>query len=181
MAEFRIETERLVLRNYRKEDREPFASINADPEVMEFYPSVLDREASDAMLDRISAGIARDGIGMWAVERKADGAMVGFTGLQFVPIECPIQGKVEIGWRLARDCWGQGYAREAAEACVDWFMNNRDEPVLYAMTTPDNVRSWGLMIRLGMQRAEELDFEHEKLARAGGSGSAIVYSMERMA
>jgi len=120
-----IETERLVVRDYRESDRASFAAMNADRAVMEHYPAVLDRAASDILFDKIVAKIAQDGIGMWALERKADGAMIGFTGLQFVPIECPIQGEVEIGWRLARDCWGQGYAREAAAACADWFRRNR--------------------------------------------------------
>ena len=179
MPEFRLETERLVLRDYRESDCAPFAAMNADPEVMEFYPSVLDRAESDALLDKIAARIAQDGIGMWALERKTDGAMIGFTGLQLVPIECPIQGKVEIGWRLARECWGQGYAREAAEACVYWFMRNRDEPVLYAMCASANERSWGLMLRLGMQREHALDFEHDKIGPGGGPGAAIVYQLER--
>jgi RimJ/RimL family protein N-acetyltransferase len=174
-----IESERLVLRHWREEDRAPFAAMNADPDVMRHYPATLDREESDALTDRIIARIEQEGLGMWAMERKADGAFLGFTGFQFVPVPCPVGDDIEIGWRLGHEYWGQGYAREAALACLDWFSSNREEQRVIAMTIPDNTRSWGLMLRLGMRREEALDFDHPKIEAGSRCCHHIVYVKDR--
>lgn len=110
------ETHRLLLRRWRDADREPFARMNADPEVMEHFPRRLERSESDGMVDRIEAHFGEHGFGLWAVERKEDASFVGFVGLTKVGFEAPFTPAVEIGWRLARAAWGHGYATEAARA-----------------------------------------------------------------
>lgn len=179
MSDIAIETERLILRQWHEEDREPFAALNADPAAMEHFPWLLEREKSDGLVDRFMASIDKEGFGFWAVERKEDGAFLGFVGMQFVPCAGPIEGEVEIGWRLATDYWGKGYAREAAEACLDWFENNRDEARITAMTIADNTRSWGLMERLGMRREPSLDFDHPSIPEGDRCRPQIVYVKER--
>jgi hypothetical protein len=114
-------TERLVLRQWREEDLEPFAQLNADPEVMRYFPAPLDREQSDAMVTRMRERIEVQGWGLWAVERRDTGAMVGFTGLAVPRHPLPFQPCVEVGWRLARGAWGHGSpTRGRAPSWNDW-------------------------------------------------------------
>ena len=108
----RLETERLILRGFSGADQAPFAALNADPEVMRFMSRSLDRAASFAFLDRIRQQWATDGFGIWAVERRDDGAFLGFAGLSEPAITAPFTPAVEVGWRLARVTWGHGYATE---------------------------------------------------------------------
>jgi RimJ/RimL family protein N-acetyltransferase len=171
-----IETERLLLRRWRESDREPFAAMNADPKVMRHFPALLDRTASDALVDRIEANFDRCGFGLWALERRADGVFLGFTGLATVDFAAPIEGDVEIGWRLARHAWGQGYAFEAASAVLAFATANLDLPRIVSMTVPANTRSWGLMERLGLTRRPDLDFEHPRVPAGHVLRPHIVYS-----
>src|ERR1700722_16415993 len=105
-----IETERLILREWREEDREPFARMNCDPAVMEFFPAMLSRTESDALVDRIEAHFAATGFGVWATELKATGEFIGFVGLWVPKFEAHFTPCVEIGWRLAAAHWGCGLA-----------------------------------------------------------------------
>jgi ribosomal-protein-alanine N-acetyltransferase len=109
-----LKTDRLLLRTWRGEDRGPFARMNADPEVMEFFVSPMTREDSDAFVDRIEAGFAECGFGLWAVEEIEAGRFIGFTGLIYQTFQAHFTPAVEIGFRLARHAWGRGYATEAA-------------------------------------------------------------------
>lgn len=179
MSDVAIETDRLILRRWREADREPFSAMNADPEVMRHYPAPLDRAESDAGFERIGARMAEHGFGLWALERKADRAFLGFTGFQHVPVSSPIEGEIEIGWRLPFAHWGQGYAREAALACLAWFSANRSERRIVAMTIPNNMRSWGLMERLGMRREPSLAFDHPAIAAGSRCCRHIVYVKDR--
>lgn len=175
-----IETERLLLRRWTDRDREPFAAMNRDPEVMRHFPSLLSREESDAMIDgRIEAHFDAHGFGLWAVARKSDDAFLGFTGLMKVEFACPIEGEVEIGWRLPRHSWGQGYAREAATAALDYGFRELGLGRIVAMTVTGNSRSWGLMERLGMKRMPELDFDHPRVPEGSPVRPQIVYGIER--
>jgi RimJ/RimL family protein N-acetyltransferase len=156
-----IASERLILRRWDERDRAPFHAMSNDPAVMEHLGPLLSRADSDAAIDRQNGFLDRHGYCFWAIERSADGVFLGFCGLKPGAEETPIAGEIEIGWRLARDHWGRGYAREAAQASLDWAWANGIERVA-AITTPSNVRSWGLMERLGMIRSPDGDFDHPK-------------------
>jgi len=169
-----IETDRLVIRPWVEADRAPFAAMGADPHVMAHFPSLLSRAESDALVDRIKAMMADQGFGFWAVARRDTGAFIGFCGLNRVSFPCPVEGEIEIGWRLAHSAWGQGFAREAAQACLDWGFGHGLQRIT-SFTVAANTRSWGLMQRLGLQRRADLDFDHPRLAPDSLLRRHIVY------
>lgn len=113
-----IETERLILRNWRPADREPFSRINADPRVMEFMPAILSREESDQLADRIEAHFRKHGFGLFAAELRANHSFLGFIGLSIPGFRARFTPCVEIGWRLSASNWGHGLATEGAQAVV---------------------------------------------------------------
>ncbi|WP_250460320.1 GNAT family N-acetyltransferase [Microbulbifer litoralis] len=156
------QTERLLLRQWRDADREPFAALCADPQVMEYFPSTLDRAASDAAVDRQIAHIDANGWGFWAVERREDGAFIGFVGLKHAPAELPFAPCVEIGWRLAREYWGRGYAVEAARESVRVAFNELQLAEIVSFTVTQNAPSRKVMERLQMREMPQT-FEHPLL------------------
>jgi RimJ/RimL family protein N-acetyltransferase len=174
-----IETERLRLRAWRDDDLEPFARINAQPEVRRFLGIEGSREESAAAIARQQAMQARLGHCFWAMERRADGALLGFCGLRDGVSDSPIARDVEIGWRLGTDWWGQGYGREAAAACLDWGFESLHVPRIVSITVPANARSWGLMERLGMVRRPDLDFLHPLLPEGHSLRAHIAYVKDR--
>ncbi len=155
-----IETERLIVRIWRDADRQPFHALCNDPHVMEFLGPPQTREETDAAIDRQNGFAASLGYCFWAVERREDGAFLGFCGMKPGPEGTPTEGEMEIGWRLGAEHWGQGYAREAAQACLDWAWASTGAATIAAITVIENVRSWGLMERLGMIRDPSQDFVH---------------------
>ena len=157
-----FETERLRLRQWIETDRELFARLCGDPQVMEFYPNILDRAASDAMVDRLQALIAERGWGLWAVELKADKQFIGYVGLHVPKADLPFSPCVEIGWRLAFSYWGKGYATEAARGALDVGFDRLNLPEIVSFTTILNRRSRAVMERLGMNLDAET-FEHPSL------------------
>lgn len=156
-----IRTPRLLLREWREDDREAWAAMNADAEVMEFFPSTLDRDESDRAFDRFSSALDERGWGLWAVD--LGGRFVGFTGLNPVPIDLPCAPAVEIGWRLARSAWGQGFATEAAHAVLEVAFGELGLADVVSFTAVGNVRSRNVMERLGMRRDGEGDFDHPRV------------------
>lgn len=156
MAELR--TDRLVLRGWRDSDLEPWAVMNADPEVREYFPDVLTREQSEASVARFQAALDQRGWGWWAVEVRATGEFIGFTGLDPVDEDMPFTG-VEVGWRLARPSWGHGYATEAALAAVAHGFDSLGLTEILAVTTATNLRSQAVMRRIGMTRDPSDDFD----------------------
>ena len=148
-----LRTDRLLLRRWREEDRAPFAAMNADPVVMEHFPALLTRERSNALVDRIEAHFDEHGYGLWALE--ADGGFVGFTGLVWQTYEASFTPALEVGWRLARSAWGQGFAHEAATAALQVGLTRVDSVV--SVTAVTNERSEGVMRRLAMRREGEFD------------------------
>lgn len=155
-----IRTKRLLLRDWRDDDLEAFAALNADPVVMEHFPSLMDRAQTEAAVGRIRAHFDREGFGLWAVEVPGVVPFIGFTGLArpaFMP------QFVEVGWRLAHAYWGAGYATEAARAAVDYAFDTLKLPELISMTVPSNVRSQRVMQKLGFVRDPDADFEHPNI------------------
>ena len=153
-----LSTPRLKLRAWRDADRAPFAAMNADPAVMEFFPAALLPAESDAMVDRIVAHFERHGYGLWAVEVPGVSAFAGFIGLNVPIFAAPFMPCVEIGWRLAAKWWGHGYAREGAAAALTWALERVPEVVSF--TVPGNVRSRRVMEAIGMKHDPPGDFEH---------------------
>lgn len=154
-----IRTERLVLRNWEERDRDLFHRINADERVMEFFPFRRDRARSDALMDRLRAGIGERGYGFSAVELLATGECIGFVGLhpaEIVPV-VPA-GSTEIGWRLAPEFWGFGYVTEAAEALLAFGFGTLGLSEIVSFAVWNNHRSIAVMRRLGMRRGA--DFDH---------------------
>lgn len=156
MSELR--TARLVLRGWRDEDRDDWAALNADPEVMEYFPATLDRAQADAAFDRIATALATRGWGLWAVEHE--GRFLGFTGLSPVGFDAHFTPATEIGWRLRRDAWGQGFVTEAARAVMRLAFDELGLPELVSFTSVGNVRSSAVMERLGMTRDPADDFDN---------------------
>lgn len=179
MAEFALPTERLVLRGWRDADVPHLHAICTDPRVMEFLGPAQSRAEVEGAIARQRAFQAARGHCFWAVERVSDGAMIGFCGVKPGPEGTPLDGRLEIGWRLAADAWGQGYAREAAQASLAFAFANLPDPRVWAMTVLANSRSWGLMERLGMARDPALDFDHPALPVDSPLRAHIVYSIAR--
>ncbi len=159
-----LETERLVLRQWREADRDPWAALNADPRVMEHFPDPLSPAESDAFVDKHAALIAERGWGLWAVEVKAAGKapgvpFVGFTGLSVPGFDVPGVASpcVEVGWRLAQEHWGRGYAPEAARAALDFGFDELDLDEIVSFTSLGNKRSRRVMEKIGMTEAGEFD------------------------
>jgi len=173
----RLRTERLLLREFRPDDREPFATLNADPEVAATLSKALTREESDAFADTIERRWREDGFGLWALERVEDGAFLGFSGLS-VPSWAPIPG-IEIGWRLARSAWGFGYATEAAHATLAFAFETLLLGELVSFTAAVNTRSRAVMARLGMVHDPASDFAHPRLPADHPLSPHLTYRLSR--
>ncbi|MDH3739119.1 MAG: GNAT family N-acetyltransferase [Alphaproteobacteria bacterium] len=158
-----LETERLILRDWREQDLEPFAAMNADNAVMEFFPAVFSREESYAIAMRLQQDIDEIGYGFFAVALKATGNFIGSVGLSAVTFDAAFVPAVEIAWRLAAASWGQGFASEAARACLSHGFSGLGLSEIVSFTTPQNTKSMAVMERIGMSRDLEGDFEHPNL------------------
>ncbi len=178
MAEFRHETERLILRDWRDEDWEPFWRGTNTPAVMRWLGGVLDDAGKAITRNRVDTCAARNGFCFWAVERRSDNEILGFCGLKRADAPgSTITGEFEAGWRLREDAWGQGYAKEAANASLNVAFDHFGANTVFALTVPGNSASWGLMQRLGMSRREELDYIDSRFEEPWNP--AIVYSIDR--
>ena len=175
----KLTTERLVLRRWTPGDRIPFARLNADPVVMEHFPSPLTREESDAFADRIEAHFQERGFGLWAVEVPGEAAFIGFVGLSVPRFQAPFMPAVEVGWRLDRPYWGRGFATEAARAAVaDGFERLGLEEIV-SFTIPANLASRRVMERLGMMHDEADDFEHPVIPEGHRMRRHVLYRLRR--
>lgn len=178
MAEFRLETERLVLRDWRERDWPEFFRATNTAAVMRWLGGVLDDDGMAAQRGRVEAARAANGFCFWAVERRTDGALLGFCGLKRADAPgSTVAGMVEVGWRLREDAWGQGYAKEAAIAALDSAFDRFGAEEVVALTVEGNTGSWGLMKRLGMRRRAELDYDDMRYEPPWRR--AIVYSVDR--
>lgn len=172
-----IETGRLRLREWTEADVGPFIRHTNTPAVMRWLGGVKAPAVLEEMIrGRLMRWQAERGFTFWAVERAEDGALLGFCGLKIADdAGSPVEGSIEIGWRLREDAWGKGYAREAASASLDFAFGPLAAPRVVALTVTGNRPSWGLMERLGMTRRPDLDYRGPDWAE----GKVIVYSMER--
>ena len=173
-----LSTERLVLRRWRADDLEPFAALNADPKVMEHFPSTLDRPASDALAAAADAAFDRHAFGLWAVEVAATGVFIGFTGLAVPRFEARFTPAVEVGWRLARSAWGHGYATEAATAALDDGFGRVGLSDIVSFTSVLNLRSQAVMRRLGMTHNAADDFDHPNLPAGNRLRRHVLYRID---
>lgn len=164
MTDFRLETERLILRPWIDTDLEPFAALNADKDVMEFFPKLMTREETESMVERVRARYAEDRFCFWATEERKSGDFIGFVGLGRPSFDAHFIPCVEIGWRLARPYWGKGYAPEAAEAVLRDGFERCNLQEIVALTAVLNNKSRRVMEKLSMNRNPDDDFLHPALA-----------------
>lgn len=177
----RITTPRLVLRPWREADLAPFAALNADPRVMEFFPACLGAAESDALAVRIFEHFATHGFGLWAVEVVGGAPFIGFVGLSVPRYDTPFTPCVEVGWRLAASHWGQGYASEAARASLACGFSHLELAEIISFTTEENARSRRVMERLGMRRNPADDFDHPLLAADHPLRRHVLYRLQKSA
>jgi ribosomal-protein-alanine N-acetyltransferase len=176
-----LSTKRLLLRRWRPADREPFAALNADLRVVEFLPAPLTREESDRLADRIEGHFAERGFGLWAIEAPGVAPFVGFVGLSVPRFEAHFTPCVEIGWRLAAEHWGQGYATEAARAAAAFAFGVLQLPEIVSFTVPANLRSRRVMEKLGMTQDPREDFDHPALPAGHRLERHVLYRLPRPA
>jgi RimJ/RimL family protein N-acetyltransferase len=174
-----LTTGRLLLRPWRESDLEPFAALNADPAVMEHFPKPLDRSESDAMVAQILDHFDTHGFGFWAVEAPNTAALIGMIGLAVPRFETHFTPCVEIGWRLAREHWGKGYATEAARASLHYGFDQLGLDEIVAFTVPQNVRSRAVMEKIGMSRSPADDFDHPSLLDGHPLRRHVLYRVRR--
>jgi len=167
------------LRRWREADREPFAAMNADPEVMEYFPAALTREQSDDLIEKIEAGFEIHGFGLWALELRSSGEFIGFTGLAAPEFDAHFTPTVEIGWRLARSAWSSGYATEAAQAALEFGFGQAGLAEIVSFTSTGNVRSRAVMKRIGMTRDPQDDFDHPRLPEGHPLRHHVLYRKAR--
>ncbi|WP_120716841.1 GNAT family N-acetyltransferase [Tsuneonella amylolytica] len=180
MDDVRIETDRLVLRDWREGDLPRFLEGTNTPAVMRWLGGVMDESGQAALVERVTGCRARNGFCFWIVERKSDGAVLGFCGLKRADAPgSTVTGQFEVGWRLREDAWGQGYAREAATAALDAAFGRFGADEVVALTVDGNAPSWGLMLRLGMRRREDLDYVDPRYG--ADLNPTTVYSIDKAA
>lgn len=174
-----MHTERLTLRRWESADLKPFAVMNADERVMAWMPSLLTYEQSEAMVTRIENHFERHGFGLWAVERRETTEFIGYVGLLIPAFEAHFTPCVEIGWRLAYDCWNQGLATEAAQRVVRFAFEELDLPELVSFTVPGNRASRRVMEKLSMAHSPTDDFQHPALPADHRLAHHVLYRLSR--
>jgi len=174
-----ITTQRLLLRGWRDSDRDGFADMNADPRVSEFLVHPVTRADSDDMVDRIHRCWRERGYGLWAVERRDSGAFIGYVGLWPATFDAPFTPAVEVGWRLAHQHWGQGFATEGAQEALRYGFAVMEMPEIMSFTAESNLRSIRVMQRLGMHHDPTGDFDHPAFARDDPGRKHVLYRLSR--
>jgi RimJ/RimL family protein N-acetyltransferase len=173
-----IVTDRLVLREWRDADLEPFAAMNADPVVMQFFPETYTEERTRRFIARIRECWAERGYGLWAVERQDTGGFIGYVGLWPATFPAHFTPAVEVGWRLAADHWGRGYATEGARAALPYGFSTAGLDEIVSFTSAINVRSVRVMERLGMRRDVTGDFEHPNVPEGHPTRPHVLYRIK---
>ena len=170
------ETERLKLREWQSNDLPVFAAMNADPAVMEYFPALLNEAQSNAFIDRIRLHFENYSFGLYALERKDTGSFIGFTGLMIPRFESYFTPCVEIGWRLSKENWGNGYAIEAAKACIQFGFDILQIEKIVSFTSVYNQRSEIVMKRIGMEYNGI--FEHPMIDKSHFLCNHVLYSIK---
>jgi RimJ/RimL family protein N-acetyltransferase len=173
-------TERLRMREWTAADRAPFAALNADPEVMRHFPSPLTRPQSDALADRLQTQLTEQGWGLWALEVRGNQMFIGFTGLARPGFQAHFTPAVEIGWRLRRSAWGQGYATEAATAALAFAFRELRLTEIVSFTSAGNHASRAVMQRIGMTHDAADDFDHPLLPSGHPLQRHVLYRRHRL-
>jgi RimJ/RimL family protein N-acetyltransferase len=176
-----LKTERLLLRSWRDADRAPFAALNADPEVMKYFPAPLTRAQSDAMVDAIMYNFEQRGWGLWAVEVTGEVPFIGFVGLNVPNFDAGFTPCIEVGWRLAQPYWGHGYASEAARVAVQFGFAGPELDEILSWTATVNLPSRAVMERLGMTRDPAEDFDHPRVESGHWLRPHVLYRLPRAA
>jgi ribosomal-protein-alanine N-acetyltransferase len=176
-----LRTARLLLRRWRASDLDPFAAINADPAVMEYFAATLSREESAELIARIERGFDEHGYGLWAAEAPGETELIGFVGMEDVKPELPCAPAVEVGWRLDRRFWRRGLASEAAAGVVAFAFGRLGFDSLVATTSRPNERSRAVMERLGMSYDPAEDFIHPALPSDHPLAPHVLYRLDRTA
>jgi RimJ/RimL family protein N-acetyltransferase len=176
---FFLRTNRLVLRPWRDADLEPFAALNADPRVMQHFARALSRDESDARAATYTGEIEKHGFSFWAIEAPGVAPFIGFVGLRAAAFDAPFCPCIEIGWRLAFDAWGHGYATEAGRAALEYGFTDLGLSEILAWTVPANLRSQAVMVRLGMRRSAHEDFDHPKVPEGNPLRHHVLYRLTR--
>jgi RimJ/RimL family protein N-acetyltransferase len=174
-----LKTDRLRLRQWRDADLAPFAALNADPEVMRYFPGPLTRAQSDELAGYVHAGIEENGWGLWAVEVCDGPPFIGFVGLNRATFESHFTPATEVGWRLARAHWGHGYATEAAGAAVSFGFEQLGLDEVVSFTAGTNERSIRVMRRLGMTHDAGGDFNHPRVADGSPLRRHVLYRISK--
>lgn len=172
-----VRTQRLILRPWRETDLEPFAKLNADPKVMEFYPSVMTRDNSDALAMKFQREFKGRGYGFWAIEVPGIADFIGYVGLNYWNLDMPFAPCVDVGWRLDSSFWGHGYATEGAEASLHFGFKMLKLFEIVAMATINNTRSKRVMERLGMTTDSAENFEHPKVPKGDPLSWRVLYRL----
>ena len=178
MCSAELRTERLRLRRWRSDDRKPFSELNADADVMEFYPALLTRSASDAFVDRIERTFDELDIGLWAVEIVDGAKFIGYVGLWPATFEAHFTPAIEVGWRLAKRFWGQGLAPEAARVAVRDGFERLGLAEIVSFTAATNLNSRRVMEKIGMSRDLDGDFDHPSVALGDPLRRHVLYRLE---
>lgn len=178
MTKAHHETERLILRSWQEDDREPFALMNADPKVMEYFPSLCSRQKSDYIIDYSNDEIEDSGYGFWAAQRKDTNQFIGFIGLHQFNEDLPFCPMVEIGWRLAKEHWGQGFATEGAKESLSIGFSQLSLKSIYSMSVLDNLKSQRVMSKIGMTNVDE-NFLHPAISAESGLQEHCLFKIDK--
>ena len=170
-----LSTDRLILRQWQTSDLTPFAKMNADPQVMRFFPSTLNSEQSEQLFNQLHQAIEQYGIGFWAVELKKTGDFIGFIGISHNDY-LPCGPCVEIGWRIASEHWRQGYATEGALASLDYGFNETGLTEIVSLTPTSNMPSMKVMQKIGMTDSHQ-NFQHPKVAKESTLCEHVLYKI----
>jgi RimJ/RimL family protein N-acetyltransferase len=178
-----LRTDRMLLRDWRDEDLAPFAELNSDPIAMEHFPSTLTTAQSAEMIERLREQWASHGWSWWAVGSLESGEFLGAVGLLLVDLDAPFNDpedpSIEVGWRLRRAAWGQGFATEAATAALDWAFGLQAAEEVVSFTAPVNHRSRRVMEKLGMRHDPDGDFDHQRVEPGSTLRRHVLYRLPR--